>query len=336
MWTRSGKPVLTRGRHHAHLLGGIWLCSVLLVACAHRPPLTQDEAAGLPTRVELADTPFFPQERYQCGPAALATLLNARGVVIAPDDLVSQVYLPAREGSLQTEIMAAARRQGLVAVTVEPALNALLAEVAAGHPVLVLQNLGLSWFPRWHYAVAMGYDLDRQELVLRSGTQPRRITRFHVFVNTWNRSGNWGIVVLTPGSFPARANPTTYLQAVSALESVGRQKEARAAYRASTEKWPDNPAAWLGLGNVEYALGDAAEAEAAFRHALDLPGAALAWNNLAYALATRQCPRLALTAARCAARVSPEDSTVVHTLKDMENLPEAGKEACLALPACPN
>lgn len=286
--------------------------------------------------MELADTPFFPQERYQCGPAALATLLNARGVAIAPDDLVSQVYLPAREGSLQTEIMAAARRQGLLAVTVQPALHALLAEIAAGHPVLVLQNLGLSWFPRWHYAVAMGYDLDRQELVLRSGTRPRRITPFDVFMNTWDRSGNWGIVLLTPGSFPAQAEPSTYLQAVSALESVGKPKEAREAYQASAAKWPDHPAAWMGLGNVEYALGNAEAAEAAFRHALDLPGSALAWNNLAYALATLRCPSLALAAARCAARMSPEDPTVAHTLKDMETLPAAGNEACRTLPACPN
>ena len=327
---------MTKWRYRARLLAGVWLCSVLFVACAHRPPLTQDEVAGLPARAELPDTPFFPQERYQCGPAALATLLTARGVVIAPEDLVSQVYLPAREGSLQTEIMAATRRQGLLAVPVEPTLNALLAEIAAGHPVLVLQNLGLGWFPRWHYAVAMGYDLDRQELVLRSGTQARRITPFDVFMNTWNRSGKWGIVVLTPGSFPAQVKPSTYLQSVSALESVGKQKEAREAYRASAEKWPDNPAAWMGLGNVEYALGDAEEAEAAFRRALDLPGSALAWNNLAYALAARQCPRMARAAARCAARMSPEDPIVAHTSKDMENVPEAGEEACFALPACPN
>lgn len=336
MCTRSSKRVLLRGGYRARLLAGVWLCSVLLVACAHLAPLTQDEVAGLPARLELADTPFFPQERYQCGPAALATLLNARGVAIVPDDLVSQVYLPAREGSLQPEIMAAARRQGLMAVPVEPTLNALLAEIAAGHPVLVLQNLGLGWFPRWHYAVAIGYDLQRQEFVLRSGTLSRRITPFGVFMNTWNRSGRWGIVALDPGSFPAQAKPSTYLQAASALESVGKRQEARQAYRVATEKWPDNSAAWMGLGNIEYALGATAEAEAAFRHALDLPGSAPAWNNLAYALAARPCPRMALTAARCAAWISPEDPTIAHTLKDMENLPAAAEEACLALPACPN
>jgi hypothetical protein len=114
-----------------------------------------------------------------------------------------------------------------MAVTVEPALDALLAEVAAGHPVLVLQNLGLDWLPRWHYAVVIGYDLERQELVLRSGTERRRITPFGVFLNTWDRAERWGIVVLPPQTLPARARPGPWLEAASGLEALGKWQEAR-------------------------------------------------------------------------------------------------------------
>jgi tetratricopeptide (TPR) repeat protein len=292
--------------------------------------------AGLPAKVELADTPFFSQARYQCGPAALATVLNAHGVTVTPDELVSQVYLPAREGSLQAEIKAAVRRQGLLAVAVEPALDALLAEIAAGHPVLVLQNLGLNWLPRWHYAVVVGYDLTRQELVLRSGTEPRRITPLGVFLNTWNRSARWGIVVIAPGAFPAQAIPAAYLEAASALEALGKWNEAWKAYQASTARWPANPVAWLGLGNAEHAMGRVQPAEAAFRHVLHLQaGAAVAWNNLAYALAARQCMRPARESARCATRIAPENTAFTHTLKEMEGLPGPGAETCLPLPACP-
>jgi tetratricopeptide (TPR) repeat protein len=325
-----------RALRYARLLAGVWLCATLLAGCAHRTTLMEAGIVGLPARVELADTPFFPQTRYQCGPAALATVLNARGVTIAPDELVPQVYLPGREGSLQAEIIAAVRRQGLLAVAVEPALDALLAEIAAGHPVLVLQNLGLNWLPRWHYAVVVGYDLARQEIVLRSGTEPRRITPFGVFLNTWNRSARWGVVVLAPGAFPAQAKPKPYLEAASALESLGKWNEAGAAYRASAARWPDNPLAWLGLGNTEYALGRAEPAEAAFRHALhQQAGAAVVWNNLAYALAARQCMHPAREAARCAMRIGSENTEFAHTLKEMESLPGSGAGTCLPLPSCP-
>jgi tetratricopeptide (TPR) repeat protein len=286
--------------------------------------------------MELADTPFFPQERYQCGPAALASMLNARGAAVTPEELVPQVYLPARQGSLQAEIMAAVRRQGLLAVPVEASLDAVLAEIAAGHPVLVLQNLGLDWLPRWHYAVAIGYDLAQQALILRSGTERRRITPFGVFMNTWDRSMRWGIVVLTPGSFPARADPQAYLEAASALEGVGKRAEAQAAYKASTARWPDSLVAWLGRGNTEYASGQAAHAEASFRQALRVQAAAgAAWNNLAYALAARQCIRAAREAARCATHMAPDNAAYTHTLREMDTLQAPGAGACSPLPACP-
>ena len=268
--------------------------------------------------------------------AAPCSIKRWRGAAVSPEKRVPQIYLPAREVSLQTEIVAAVRRQGLLALPVEPVLDALLAEIAAGHPVLVLQHLGLSWMPRWHYAVAIGYDLERQELVLRSGTEPRRITPFGVFLNTWDRSARWGMVVLTPGTFAARTQPTPYLETASALESLGKHQEARATYQAATERWPDSAVAWLGLGNADYTLGHVQQAEQAFRRALHVrAGTAAAWNNLAYALAGQQCIRTAREAARCAQQLAPESGEFAHTLKEMKDLAVPSVETCLPLPACP-
>ena len=55
----------------------------------------------MPRSLELRGTPFFPQEDYQCGPAALATVLRAGGAGGDAESLQPQVYLPARAGSLQ-------------------------------------------------------------------------------------------------------------------------------------------------------------------------------------------------------------------------------------------
>ncbi|EPU4601474.1 PA2778 family cysteine peptidase, partial [Pseudomonas aeruginosa] len=54
-------------------LAGALLLAALLGGCA-QPPRLPPESAALPARVELRDVPFFPQEAYQCGPAALATM----------------------------------------------------------------------------------------------------------------------------------------------------------------------------------------------------------------------------------------------------------------------
>ncbi|TVP53451.1 MAG: hypothetical protein EA349_13665, partial [Halomonadaceae bacterium] len=87
---------------------------MLLTACAGSPLQYSHLPApdeGTPSAVELRDTSFHPQQAYQCGPAALATLLQSSGVRDAdPDTLKNQVYLPDRQGSLQTELLAATRR----------------------------------------------------------------------------------------------------------------------------------------------------------------------------------------------------------------------------------
>jgi len=79
-------------------------------------------------------------------------VLGAAGKPIEPEALRPQVHLPDRRASLQVEMLAAARRNGLVAVELKPGLSDLLAEIAAGDPAVVLRNLVLDRYPVWHYA----------------------------------------------------------------------------------------------------------------------------------------------------------------------------------------
>ncbi|MEE8173660.1 MAG: PA2778 family cysteine peptidase, partial [Alphaproteobacteria bacterium] len=136
----------------------ICLAVVLVLGAVSLSPLNAATTESqLPQQVELTNVPFFAQEDYQCGPAALAMALGWSGISIRPEALVEQVYSPARKGSLPSDMITAARRQGRVAYPVDGFDN-LLREVAAGHPVIVLQDLGTSLGAYWHFAVVTGYD----------------------------------------------------------------------------------------------------------------------------------------------------------------------------------
>src|SRR5574342_247053 len=87
--------------------------AALATGCGTLPTFGRLQAPADARRVELARVPFFAQEAYQCGPAALAMALGAAGKRVTPEELVAEVYLPGREGSLQVEMLAATRRQGL-------------------------------------------------------------------------------------------------------------------------------------------------------------------------------------------------------------------------------
>jgi hypothetical protein len=254
-------------------------------------PLTGDR---LPPSVELAATPFFAQRDYQCGPAALATVLVASGIDVTPGALVPEVFLPGREGSLQTELVAATRARGRLPYVVEPRLDALIAQVAAGLPVLVLQKLGAGPWPGWHYAVLVGYDSHGDRLLLRSGTEARVEMGTGKFLATWDRAGRWGMVVVPPGEFPANPTLTGYMDAAAGVEAVGRLDDAAAAYQAAAARWPAEALPRLGLANVAYARGDISAAERGFRAASRLdPRDPVALNNRAQVLLQLGCPALA-------------------------------------------
>jgi tetratricopeptide (TPR) repeat protein len=276
----------------------VFVLALALSGCAGMNPVL---APHLPdgnqhAAVELDGLPFYPQTVHQCGPAALATVLASSGVDVAPDMLAPRVYLPERHGSLQTELVAATRGYARLPYLIAPDLSALLAELKDAHPVLVLQNLGFSFYPVWHYAVVIGYLPDDDALILRSGVTRRQVMSTGHFLRTWRLAGYWGLVVLRPGELPARPTAAAYLKAAADLESVGQTQAAALAYGAAVHRWPNDATAWLGLGNTHYQSGRLPAAEDSYRQAVRVdPGYLAAWNNLAEVLAERGCYNTAIT-----------------------------------------
>ncbi len=302
------------------LVGVFLLC---LAACA-TPPQTRlmldSPPAALPRHIELAKVPYFAQDAYQCGPASLAMSLNAVGFAVTPESLKPELYLPERHGSLQVEMLAAARRNGTVAYQLAPELTDVLREISAGTPVVVLQNLAFSWYPVWHYSVVIGYDLDRAEVILHSGPEPRQILPMRTFEYTWARSGYWAMVALPPDRIPVTAEPDAYVAAVSAFERVNGSAKALQAYTAALNRWPGNLSAQIGVGNAAYQLHDLVRAESAFRQAAhDHPDSVAALNNLAQTLSDQARYEEALAAAHRAVSLGgPLAQTAQETLADIE------------------
>lgn len=291
--------------------------AVALTGCAASPPLAAGLPATAPGAIELARTPYFPQEQYQCGPAALATLLVASGVDTNPDALVPEVYLPERRGSLSLELVSATRRHGRLPYVLATTADEMVSELEAGRPVLILQDLGLPKFPRWHYAVLIGYDAERNVAILRSGGEERIEMKWQRFAGAWHRGGRFAMTVLHPGEIPAHAEPVRYLEAVAGLEAAGQRRAAAESYDAAIGRWPAEPLAWFGRGNVAYAEGNrGAAADAWMRAILLRPDDAAARNNLAEALLEAGCldeSRVQVERAAALAGGTPLASAVADT-----------------------
>jgi tetratricopeptide (TPR) repeat protein len=278
------------------------------------------------TEVELIDVPFHSQVTDQCGPAALATILNVADVAVTPEELKSRIYIPGRQGSLQLELLAATRNYQRIPYVVDADVNALLAELQSGRPVLILQNLGTNFIPIWHYAVVVGYLPHDQQFVLRSGDKERHLLSSRRFIRAWQRADFWGIVAIQPGDLPVNADPDRYLRSVAAIEAVGDTAAAATAYQVATKRWPDNELAWLGLGNALYAKGDLDAARNAYQESLEVaPANAIALNNLSQVQAELGCHDDAVTAIASALSVVESGDPIYRHLRQTLDELEPGE-----------
>lgn len=283
-------------------LAALLSLTALLSACAGRAPLlpAPSELSHLPPQVLLQDVPFHAQDDYQCGPASLAMVLNHRDIAATPDELKDRVYLPERQGTLQVEMISAARERDVVVYPLEKTLKAVLTELDAGNPVLVMQNLAFDWYPQWHYAVVVGYDLPAQQMIVHSGLNEAQREPFHVFMRTWNRADNWARVMLPPGQLPATVKPLTYLRATSDLEQTGRLASALQSYQSAVREWPEQPSARFGLANTRWAMNERHAAIEEFQRLVnDFPDFKPGWNNLATGLDVLGCPVESAKARQC-------------------------------------
>jgi hypothetical protein len=274
-------------------------CAAVQTSALHAAP-----PSDLPPRVRLEAVPFFPQQDTLCGPAALAMMLGAAGQTADVASLSPEVYLPQRQGSLTLEMTGALRRHDVLPYPLAPSLADALREVAAGHPVLLLLNLSLPIWPRWHYAVLTGYDLAEQTAWLHSGEQAHVAWDLNTLEFTWARSQNWALVAQMPAQLPATAQAAPLAKALLSFEEVRGPALALPGWLAMVQRFPQELLPRLAAGNSLLSLHRPAEAAAHYQAGATAHNSAAAWNNLAVALAQlgqREAARAALERAQARA-----------------------------------
>jgi ABC-type bacteriocin/lantibiotic exporter with double-glycine peptidase domain len=229
-----------------------------LAGCATQTPQVErllSATSQMPRAFEIPAVPYVAQSAGHCGPATLSMVASWAHHDVPLEQLIQQVYTPGMEGSLQTDMISAARRQGLMAVPLQGFTN-LLTEVSAGHPVIVFENLALSWMPQWHYAVVYGYDLDKQTVLMHSGPEKGKVWDIRKFERSWRLGDYWGLVVLPSSQLAATATELGLVKSAASLEQMGFLEQAEDAYETILNKWPQSLAALIGAGNIQYAKKD--------------------------------------------------------------------------------
>ncbi len=288
---------------------------VALVGCVS-PPQTRallNAPPDIPAAHVIEGVPFFAQDEYFCGPTTLAEVFNFYGANSTPSKVAPDVFVPELKGSLQIEMHSAVRKNGLLPYSDKGNLSQLLGLVSDGIPVIILQNLSVNWLPAWHYAVVVGYDLNRKELVLHSGQTAHYRLRLSVFERTWARAEYWFLVAVPPDLTSAHFHPYKFTQAAQDLVAVGRIDAGVSALTAATERWQESWLAYFLLANT-YIQEQPRQSVEWFKKGFAYgKNQATYLNNYAHALNALACPREALSLSQRALALAPADPIVQNT-----------------------
>jgi hypothetical protein len=188
------------------------------------------EIKRLPDRVELNNVPFFRGNAYQSGPGALASMLSYQRVQITPGLLDKPLQLPGNEARLEQNLQQVARQYGFLVYPLDNGLQSLLTQVSAGYPVMLRFAEG-TVFTEPRYAVLVGYNRNKQTVLLHAGMNRHLLMSFSSFTSAWEKAGSWAVLVQNPRQLPANLDEQRWSEAASDLAQAGQEQAAGEALK---------------------------------------------------------------------------------------------------------
>lgn len=183
-------PSVSMNRHVRCLVAGLLLASSASCATALRVA---------PDAVVLRDVPFFSQEAYQCGPAALATAMDywyrktGKDEWVTPERIASEIYSPSARGVLGIDLELFARSHGFEALHYSGSMADLRKKVDEGVPLIILVDYGFSVYQANHFMVVTGYT--RNGVVVNSGRKENQTIAEGDLARIWKKTDYWALAV---------------------------------------------------------------------------------------------------------------------------------------------
>ena len=181
VWIKTGVP-----------LGGRLLILILTLAFLFSCARTPEATSSKPSQV-LEKVPFYPQQKYQCGPASLAGVLSYWGVDISPEEIATEIYSKSARGTLDVDMILYAERKGLRALHYEGSLEDIRSHIDSGYPLIVLVDDGFWVYEQNHFMVVVGYD--ENGVIANSGKDRLKSIPLNGFLKSWEKTEFWTLLV---------------------------------------------------------------------------------------------------------------------------------------------
>jgi predicted double-glycine peptidase len=170
--------------------------AVLFFGCAGnveiKPPGTGPFIQGVP---------FFAQDEYMCGPAALASVIGFHGRSEGMEAVAKEVYSAKLKGALPMDLLLYAKSKGFEAKYYKGSIEGLKESLERGEPLILFLNLGYDFYPAGHYVVAVGMDEAAGVVFAHSGMNREEAFTLRELEKSWSKTG-WSTLLVRPKERP--------------------------------------------------------------------------------------------------------------------------------------
>ncbi|MBI3399063.1 MAG: C39 family peptidase [Deltaproteobacteria bacterium] len=171
---------------------------ILLYGCAPDADVIKDDIyKNSQAYFYINNIPFFPQQRYYCGPASLASVMNFYGISVSEQEIAKEIYIPKLNGALGVDMLNYARAKGFNALYYKGNIEEVKKEISSGRPVILFLDLGYSFYPVRHYIVAIGYNDKTGYLIAHSGAEKDKTFSYREIQTAWEKTG-FGTILIAP------------------------------------------------------------------------------------------------------------------------------------------
>jgi len=165
----------------------------LFAACVQQP-VTRTPGFVPPSETkQIRGVPFYPDDSKQCGPAALAAVLNYRGGNYDLARISQAVFRANLGGTVTLEMIYFARKEGFRAKWFNGGLSDLVEAVDSGDPLIVMVDYGFLQISKYHFMVVVGYC--KQGVIVFSGREKDKLIYWDDFRGPWSRTKHWTLMI---------------------------------------------------------------------------------------------------------------------------------------------
>jgi ABC-type bacteriocin/lantibiotic exporter with double-glycine peptidase domain len=171
-------------------IGALAVLALAISGCSTLKPLQHPQKLVLIEKV-----PFYPEDRYWCGPASLAGVMNYWRESPVPETIADKIYSPSAQGSLMSDLVWYAREQGFSARVESGSIRDLKRSIRQEIPPIVFVRQSTLLGNYDHFMVVVGYTSNG--FVVNSGKKEKYLIEWSSFEKLWSANDQY-VIYITP------------------------------------------------------------------------------------------------------------------------------------------